>query len=284
MGPPLTPLPAMAHLFPSAALVAAGLISLPALAAAEPTTFSVEAYEACNAKMDAADQGLLTADKADSAARKADVITSRWECAMLYEGWLADPNWTGEDRATVEQVYAGAVGELAYFAAEGGECIKARGWFGKRSNLPAAALDADQTAAIAQAVKACVDTSRPVAEAAPAPARPMRTWGYSLLSAGAASLVGGIIYNAAGASTRSDYDDAYAACETDPAGCDRDEVTKLAGEIDDAKLPLAILYGFGAAALGTGGTFLILDWMDKDEAAHAALRITPTGATVRFDW
>ena len=268
----------------TSALLAAGLIALPALAAAETAAFSVEAYEACLAKMDAADQGLLTASKADTAARKADVITSRWECAVLYEGWLSDPAFTGDDRATVEEVYAGVVGELAYFAAEGGECIKARGWFGKRSNLPASALDADQTATIAQAVNACVDTSRPVAEAPPAPARPMRTWGYSLLSAGAASLVGGIVFNASGASTRSDYDDAYAACEADPAGCDRDAVTKLAADIDDAKLPLAILYGFGAAALGTGGTFLILDWMDKDAEAHAAVRVTPTGATVRFDW
>jgi hypothetical protein len=69
-----------------------------------------------------------------------------------------------------------------------------------------------------------------------------------------------------------------------PAGCDRDAVNQLAAEIDDAKLPLAILYGFGAAALGTGGTFLLLDWMDKDESARASLRVSPTGATVRFDW
>ena len=72
--------------------------------------------------------------------------------------------------------------------------------------------------------------------------------------------------------------------QTDPAGCDRDAVNQLAAKIDDAKLPLAILYGFGAAALGTGGTFLLLDWMDKDEASHASLRVSPTGATVRFDW
>lgn len=38
------------------------------------------------------------------------------------------------------------------------------------------------------------------------------------------------------------------------------------------------------AALGTGGTFLLLDWMDKDDSAHASLRVSPTGATVRFDW
>ena len=72
--------------------------------------------------------------------------------------------------------------------------------------------------------------------------------------------------------------------ENDPAGCDRDAVTTLAAKIDDAKLPLAVLYGFGAAALGTGGTFLLLDWMDKDETARASLRVSPTGATVRFDW
>jgi hypothetical protein len=64
----------------------------------------------------------------------------------------------------------------------------------------------------------------------------------------------------------------------------RDAVTTLAAKIDDAKLPLAVLYGFGAAALGTGGTFLLLDWMDKDETARASLRVSPTGATVRFDW
>jgi hypothetical protein len=37
-------------------------------------------------------------------------------------------------------------------------------------------------------------------------------------------------------------------------------------------------------ALGTGGTFLLLDWMDKDESARASLRVSPTGATVRLDW
>jgi hypothetical protein len=69
-----------------------------------------------------------------------------------------------------------------------------------------------------------------------------------------------------------------------PAGFDRDAVTQLAAKFDDAKLPLALLYGFGAAALGTGGTFLLLDWMDKDETTRASLRVSPTGATVRFDW
>ena len=274
----------MAQPFCASLLLVVGAVSLPALAEAQAIPFSEADYNACNAKMDAADQALLTADRSVAAEKKQAVVVSRWECAMLQERWLADPNWQGEDRATVEQVYAGVVGELAYFAAEGGECIKARGWFGKRSNLPAAAQDADQTAAVAQAVEQCVDISKPIAEPPPKPARPMRTWGYSLLSAGAASVVGGILYNASGASTRSDYDDAYAACKADPAGCDRDAVTTLAADIDDAKLPLAILYGFGAAALGTGGTFLLLDWMDKDAMAHASLRVSPTGATVRFDW
>lgn len=274
----------MAHLTQLSASIALGLAALPVTASAKGVPFTEVAYNACNAKMDAADQALLTADRTETAAKKAAVITSRWECAMLHEGWLADTNWVGDDRTTLEQVYAGVVGELAYFAAEGGECIKARGWFGKRSNLPAAALDADQSTAIAAVVNSCVDTSKPIAEAPPKPARPMRTWGYSLLSAGAASVVGGLVYNASGASTRSDYDDAYAACTADLAGCDRDAVTQLAAKIDDAKLPLAILYGFGAAALGTGGTFLLLDWMDKDETARASLRVSPTGASVRFDW
>jgi hypothetical protein len=274
----------MAHLTQLSAILGLGLAALPAAASAKGVPFTEEAYNACNAKMDAADQALLTADRTEAAAKKAAVITSRWECAMLHESWLEDTSWVGDDRATVEQVYAGVVGELAYFAAEGGECIKARGWFGKRSNLPAAALDAGQTTAIAAVVNSCVDTSKPIEEAPPKPARPMRTWGYSLLSAGAASVVGGIVYNASGATTRSDYDDAYAACKADPAGCDRDAVNQLAAEIDDAKLPLAILYGFGAAALGTGGTFLLLDWMDKDESARASLRVSPTGATVRLDW
>jgi hypothetical protein len=274
----------MAHLTQLSAILGLGLAALPAAASAKGVPFTEEAYNACNAKMDAADQALLTADRTEAAAKKAAVITSRWECAMLHESWLEDATWVGDDRATVEQVYAGIVGELAYFAAEGGECIKARGWFGKRSNLPAAALDAGQTTAIAAVVNSCVDTSKPIEEAPPKPARPMRTWGYSLLSAGAASVVGGIVYNASGATTRSDYDDAYAACKADPAGCDRDAVNQLAAEIDDAKLPLAILYGFGAAALGTGGTFLLLDWMDKDATAHASLRVSPTGATVRFEW
>lgn len=272
----------MARLLCAAALFAVGIF--PTVALGQSVPFSEEDYNACNARMDAADQALLTADKAEAAAKKAAVITSRWECAMLHERWLADPTWTGDDRATVEQVYAGVVGELAYFAAEGGECIKARGWFGKRSNLPAGALDADQTAALSKAIGSCVDASRPVEPPPPEPARPKRTWGYSLLSAGAASVVGGILYNASGASTRSDYDDAYAACEADPAGCDRDAADKLAAEIDDAKLPLAILYGLGAAALGTGGTLLVLDWMDKEEETHTSLRITPTGASVRIDW
>ena len=274
----------MAHLTQLSAILALGLAGLPVAASAKGVPFSEEAYNACNAKMDAADQALLTADRTETAEKKAAVIASRWECAMLHADWLEDTSWVGDDRTTLEQVYAGVVGELAYFAAEGGECIKARGWFGKRSNLPAAALDADQTAAIAAVVNSCVDTSKPIAEPPPKQARPMRTWGYSLLSAGAASVVGGIVYNASGASTRSDYDDAYAACTADPAGCDRDAVTTLAAKIDDAKLPLAILYGFGAAALGTGGTFLLLDWMDKDETARASLRVSPTGATVRFDW
>lgn len=103
--------------------------------------------------------------------------------------------------------------------------------------------------------------------------------GVGLVAGGA-----GYFFNDLGSETRRGYDEGKADCAAGLASCDREKVNQLAGEINDAKLPLALMYGTAALSALLGTTFVALDLVDGLGDAQASLRLSPHEATVVVSW
>ena len=279
------------------ALLVCLLWSAPAWA----TTFSAAAYESCMDGITAADNRLLSASQEEAPAFQEQAVKVRTLCVAEMESWLADESLPSEDRNTIESSFKGILGELSFILAGNGQCLQARGWLKKYKQF-------DETSSAFQKLKAAVEkcgAPEPEAKAAtpapqvttpiivnttaaPLPAAPrsraLRNWGYALLGVGVASGIGGFLYNSAGADDRDEYDTLSAACDATPATCDVERVNTLAGSIDDAKTPLAALYGLAGVAALTGATFVTLDLIDGSDDRSARLLLSPNAIQVAVRW
>jgi hypothetical protein len=283
------------------ALLVCLLWSAPAWA----TTFSVTAYDSCMDGITAADNRLLSASQEEAPAFQEQAVKVRTLCVAEMESWLADESLPSEDRNTIESSFKGILGELSFILAGNGQCLQARGWLIKYKAF-------DETSSAFQKLKAAVakcGAPEPEAKAAPAPAaqvttpiivnttaaplpaaprsRSLRNWGYALLGVGVASGVGGFLYNSAGAEDRDEYDTLSTACDATPATCDVERVNTLnalAGRIDEAKTPLAAMYGLAGVAALTGATFVTLDLIDGSDDRSARLLLSPNAIQVAVRW
>ncbi|NQW63407.1 MAG: hypothetical protein HQ461_11300 [Deltaproteobacteria bacterium] len=265
------------------------------------TTFSAAAYESCMDGITAADNRLLSASQEEAPAFQEQAVKVRTLCVAEMESWLGDESLPSEDRNTIEGSFKGILAELSFILAGNGQCLQARGWLKKYKEF-------DETSSTFQKLKAAVEkcgAPEPEAKAAtPAPqvttpiivnttaaplpvsprSRALRNWGYGLLGLGVASGVGGFLYNSAGAEDRDEYDALNTACDATPATCDEDRVNTLAGSIDDAKMPIAALYGLAGVAALTGATFVTLDLIDGSDDRTARLLLSPNAVQVAVRW
>lgn len=279
------------------ALLVCLLWSAPAWA----TTFSAAAYESCMDGITAADNRLLSASQEEAPAFQEQAVKVRTLCVAEMESWLADESLPSEDRKTIESSFKGILGELSFILAGNGQCLQARGWLKKYREF-------DETSSAFQKLKSAVEkcgAPEPEAKAAtpapqvttpiivnttaaPLPAAPrsrsLRNWGYALLGIGVASGIGGFLYNSAGADDRDEYDTLSTACDATPATCDVERVNTLAGSIDDAKTPLAALYGLAGVAALTGATFVTLDLIDGSDDRSARLLLSPNAVQLAVRW
>ena len=265
------------------------------------TTFSAAAYESCMDGITAADNRLLSASQEEAPAFQEQAVKVRTLCVAEMESWLGDESLPSEDRKTIESSFKGILGELSFILAGNGQCLQARGWLKKYKQF-------DETSSAFQKLKAAVEkcgAPEPEAKAAtPAPqvstpiivnttaaplpvsprSRALRNWGYGLLGLGVASGVGGYLYNSAGADDRDEYDALNTACDATPATCDVDRVNTLATSIDDAKAPLAAMYGLAGVAALSGAIFVTLDLMDGADDRSTRLLLTPNAVQVAVRW
>jgi hypothetical protein len=249
----------------------------------------------------AADNRLLSASQEEAPAFQEQAVKVRTLCVAEMESWLGDESLPSEDRNTIEGSFKGILAELSFILAGNGQCLQARGWLKKYKEF-------DETSSAFQKLKAAVEkcgAPEPEAKAAaPAPqvttpiivnttaaplpvsprSRALRHWGYGLLGLGVASGVGGFLYNSAGAEDRDEYDALNTACDATPATCDVDRVNTLAGSIDDAKMPIAALYGLAGVAALTGATFVTLDLIDGSDDRTARLLLSPNALQVAVRW
>lgn len=272
------------------------------------TTFSVTAYESCMDGIAASDDRLLAASQEDAAAFQKQAVDVRTLCVAEMESWLADESLPADYRGPIAASFKGILGELSFILAGNGQCLQARGWLKKYKFTPGF----DESASEYRKLKATVDkcgAPEPEAKTAPAPAaqvttpiivnttaaplpaaprsRSLRNWGYALLGVGVASGVGGLLYNSAGAEDRDEYDALSRACDATPATCDVERVTTLnalAGRIEDAKTPLAAMYGLAGVAALTGATFVTLDLVDGSDDRSARLLLSPNAIQVAVRW
>jgi hypothetical protein len=265
------------------------------------TTFSAAAYESCMDGITAADNRLLSASQEEAPAFQEQAVKVRTLCVAEMESWLGDESLPSEDRKTIESSFKGILGELSFILAGNGQCLQARGWLKKYKQF-------DETSSAFQKLKAAVEkcgAPEPEAKAAtPAPqittpiivnttaaplpvsprSRALRNWGYGLLGLGVASGVGGYLYNSAGSDDRDEYDALNTACDATPATCDVDRVNTLATSIDDAKAPLAAMYGLAGVAALSGAIFVTLDLMDGADDRSTRLLLTPNAVQVAVRW
>ena len=94
-------------------------------------------------------------------------------------------------------------------------------------------------------------TTPPTVESAGEP-----TGAIVLVAIGGALLAGGIGWDLALLSDRSDYLDARDECESDGTRCD--DASGLRSDLSDAKLPVGLLYGVGAALTTAGVIWLAM--------------------------
>ena len=281
------------------ALLVCLLWSAPAWA----TTFSVAGYESCMDSISASDDRLLAASPDEAVERQQDAIDVRTRCAAEMESWLADDTLPSDYYFPIEGSLTGIMAELSYLLVEKDQCLQARAWLKKYKQSPRFV----ETSAEYRKLKETVDTCgapEPEAKAAtpapqvttpiivnttaaPLPAAPrsrsLRNWGYALLGVGVASGIGGLLYNSAGAEDRDEYDGLSTVCDTTPT-CDVDRVNTLAGNIDDAKMPLAAMYGLAGVAALTGATFVTLDLIDGSDDRSARLLLSPNAVQVAVRW
>ena len=269
------------------------------------TTFSVTAYESCMDGIAASDDRLLAASQEDAAAFQKQAVDARTLCVAEMESWLADESLPVDYRGPIAASFKGILAELSFILAGNGQCLQARGWLKKYKFTP----EFDESSSEYRKLKATVEkcgAPEPEAKTAPAPAaqvttpiivnttaaplpvsprsRSLRNWGYALLGVGVASGVGGFLYNSAGAEDRDEYDTLSTACDATPATCDVDRVNTLAGNIDDAKMPLAAMYGLAGVAALTGATFVTLDLIDGSDDRSARLLLSPNAIQVAVRW
>ena len=269
------------------------------------TTFSVTAYESCMDGIAASDDRLLAASQEDAAAFQKQAVDARTICVAEMESWLADESLPADYRGPIAASFKGILAELSFILAGNGQCLQARGWLKKYKFTPGFDESASEYRKLKATVEKC-GAPEPEAKTAPTPApqvttpiivnttaaplpaaprsRSLRNWGYALLGVGVASGVGGFLYNSAGAEDRDEYDALSTACDAPPATCDVDRVNTLAGSIDDAKMPLAAMYGLAGVAALTGATFVTLDLIDGSDDRSARLLLSPHAIQVAVRW
>lgn len=93
-----------------------------------------------------------------------------------------------------------------------------------------------------------------------------RTTGIVLVSAGAAALVGAIAWDASMASTLDEFRTLRNACDAG-GPCDRDGLASRRDRIDDARVPMAVLYGVGGAAVVTGAVLWLMNRTPREDRA-----------------
>ncbi len=114
-----------------------------------------------------------------------------------------------------------------------------------------------------------------------------RTTPIVVMGGGMGLLAGGVVWDLAMGSNRNEFTELQEQCTDPTRGCNDTEIERLdevAGKIDNAKIPIAILYGTGAAVAVGGAIWYVLAGRTPDDADVA---VRPTfssggiGAQVR---
>ena len=268
------------------------------------TTFSVAAYESCMDGITAADNRLLSASQEEAPAFQEQAVKVRTLCVAEMESWLAEENLPADYRGPIASSFKGILAELSFILAGNGQCLQARGWLKKYKFTPGFDEASSEFRKLKATVEKCGAPEPEAKAATPAPqvttpiivnttaaplpvsprSRALRNWGYGLLGLGVASGVGGFLYNSAGAEDRDEYDALNTACDATPATCDVDRVNTLAGSIDDAKMPIAAMYGLAGVAALSGAIFVTLDLMDGADDRSARLLLSPNAVQIAVRW
>jgi hypothetical protein len=118
----------------------------------------------------------------------------------------------------------------------------------------------------------------------PAQAGLLRTWGLSLLGAGTACVLGAVLLDAVWLGPElaeySDARDAYLAARTPSLYRD---ATARRESAKDARLGVGLTLTVAAGLLATGGTLLVLDWVDDTQPAAWRLDFDLDRALIRVD-
>lgn len=122
---------------------------------------------------------------------------------------------------------------------------------------------------------------------------PSRTGPIALIATGSALLVGGIAWDLANLSSMSDFEDLNDACASGLPTCDSIRRDDLRDRLDGAKVPIALLYGVGAATAVSGVIWYAVQGASgRDEVSHVGVRpyqafdggSTYVGMQLRADW
>jgi hypothetical protein len=268
------------------------------------TTFSVAGYESCMDGISASDDRLLAASADEAVERQQEAIDVRTRCAAEMESWLADDTLPSDYYFPIEGSLTGIMAELSYLLVEKDQCLQARAWLKKYKQSPRFVETSAEFRKLKETVEKCGAPEPEAKAATPAPqvttpiivnttaaplpvsprSRALRNWGYGLLGLGVASGVGGYLYNSAGADDRDEYDALNTVCDATPSFCEVDRVNTLATSIDDAKMPLAAMYGLAGVAALTGAIFVTLDLMDGADDRSTRLLLTPNAVQVAVRW
>ena len=283
--------------------------------------FGVDRYNELYDAVDAADARRARATPGDAAHRSATLaaIQARQEVLDFFSRWLSSGTMTPELRGEAEAERIVLLQNIIALHAGIGNCGEARGAlsaveiFLDRSNedhlrtLQSARRQVESCDEERRSVTTATPPTSPaepspggpsapttttppsVVEPLPPPADERRSpvLAYSLMGAGGAMLIGGLVWDLTLAGTRSDYD----GCRSDPGGC-----TLSPSELEDArktlagaKVPIAILTLGGGAAAITGAVLFFTRGRSPSSAESASEEsawrwsLTPTlgGAILR---
>ena len=130
------------------------------------------------------------------------------------------------------------------------------------------------------------ETPEPALALAPEP--PSRAGPLALLASGSALLVTGIAWDMANLSSIREFNDLNDACAE--GSCDTARQGELKDRLDGAKVPIALLYGVGAATAVSGVVWMVLqgDGSDQAVAVRPYHGVGPAGGfygvQLRTDW